>query len=53
VETQPGLDTFISDPGALKAEALQPLLDWAAAVVPARQHGQVGGRAAAAQGCGT
>jgi Golgi nucleoside diphosphatase len=34
VETQPGLDTFVGQQSALRVSALQPLLDWAQAVVP-------------------
>lgn len=38
VETEPGLDKFVGNAQGLQTHALGPLLDWAAAVVPARQH---------------
>ena len=38
VETQPGLDTFVGQPQALRVSALQPLLEWAQAVVPLAAH---------------
>eukprot|EP00775_Hariotina_reticulata_P012973 gene12973-13102_t len=38
VETQPGLDHFAEHPAQLAEVALEPLLAWAHAVVPADQH---------------
>lgn len=41
VETETGLQHFVGDAVGLRQTALQPLLDWAAAVVPAHVRSQV------------
>lgn len=38
VETQPGISVYADDGKALEALSLEPLLGWARAVVPPRQH---------------
>lgn len=41
VETVPGLDSFADRPAELASQSLGPLLAWAKAVIPRRQHPSV------------
>lgn len=40
VETQPGLDQYVGKPAELQSEAIEPLLQWARAVIPAQHQKQ-------------